>query len=67
MENRNACALLCSELNTVILKSDVKYADVIKALKWLQIAYQDKGENLLNGVDIQEVSAYEQHQSVKLP
>lgn len=58
---------LCKELNEVIEGSGASYGEVISALRWLLVAYEDKGENLLNAANIQEVSKMAQSRSVKLP
>lgn len=58
---------LCKALNEVIEKCDVSYGTVISALRWLLVAYEDKGTNLLNATNIQEVCTMDQKRSVKLP
>ncbi len=67
MVRSNTRDTLCKKLDDVIKESGATYGATISALKWLLVAYQDKGDNLLNGTNIQEVAAQSQNQSVKLP
>lgn len=58
---------LTKELNNVIKSSNATYEVVIKALKWLQIAYQDKGNNFLADISIKDIVGVNQRLSVTLP
>ena len=58
---------LTKGLNNVIKSSNATYEVVIKALKWLQIAYQDKGDNFLADISIKDIAGVNQRLSVTLP
>ena len=58
---------LCKALNEVIEASGATYGETVDALKWLLVAYQDKGSDLLNDVGIQKVAERKQKNSVLLP
>ena len=58
---------LTKELNNVIKSSNATYEVVIKALKWLQTAYQDKGDSFLADINIKDIAGVNQRLSVTLP
>lgn len=47
---------LYQNLNSVISNSETDYKTVIRTIKKLLVVYLKKGENLLNSIDIQEIS-----------
>lgn len=56
MKNFEAMKKLETEINNLIIESNLNYAEVISVLGLLKVTYMDKGRNLLDTESIQKVS-----------
>lgn len=56
MKNFEAMKKLETEINNLIIESNLKYAEVMSVLGLLKVTYMDKGSNLLNTESIQKVA-----------
>lgn len=47
---------LREKLFSVIVKSGLTYKETMSAINYVRVVFSDKGDNLLNGANIQEVA-----------